>query len=170
MRFGRRLFLRGWCSALAVGVAALTSTTVGWLAVVGRFLAPSGSQKEGRIFKAGHPGEFLPGKVDTRFSQSRGVWIVCDAGPSGRCLYALRVRCTHLGCLTRWHEGEGLFRCPCHGSAFTMRGLNVAGPAPRPLERCAICLNEEGHIEIDTERTYRQERGEWSDPASYLVV
>lgn len=42
--------------------------------------------------------------------------------------------CTHLGCGYRWEQSERLFKCPCHGSVFDVKGAVVAGPAPRPLD------------------------------------
>ena len=44
-------------------------------------------------------------------------------------LYALLTTCTHLGCLTGFFPAEGLFKCPCHGSNFSLPGDPVAGPA-----------------------------------------
>ncbi len=42
--------------------------------------------------------------------------------------------CPHLGCGYRWSEGENKFKCPCHGSVFSIKGEVLAGPAPRPLD------------------------------------
>jgi cytochrome b6-f complex iron-sulfur subunit len=48
--------------------------------------------------------------------------------------------------------------------------MNDEGPAPRPLERYAIRVAEDGQLEVDKGRVFRQELGEWSDPASYVEV
>jgi cytochrome b6-f complex iron-sulfur subunit len=85
-------------------------------------------------------------------------------------IYALRATCTHLGCLTLWAPEQGKFRCPCHGSGFDRSGRNCEGPAPRPLERCAIGLVADGQLEVDRGRTFREELGQWDDPASYVPV
>ena len=44
-------------------------------------------------------------------------------------------QCTHLGCAYHWDEGKSEFLCPCHSSIFSLDGKVVAGPAPRPLDR-----------------------------------
>lgn len=41
--------------------------------------------------------------------------------------------CTHLGCHVDWVPSANQFHCPCHGSVYTIDGLNVSGPAPLPL-------------------------------------
>lgn len=50
-------------------------------------------------------------------------------------LHAVSLRCTHLGCLTRWNDAERSWDCPCHGSRFDPDGRVLAGPAVDPLER-----------------------------------
>lgn len=43
--------------------------------------------------------------------------------------------CTHLGCAYKWDQSSKNFICPCHTSAFSIDGKVLAGPAPRPLDR-----------------------------------
>ncbi len=47
--------------------------------------------------------------------------------------YVLSPICTHLGCHVNWVQSANQFHCPCHGSVYTIDGLNVSGPAPLPL-------------------------------------
>ena len=121
-----------------------------------------------RTFKAGLPSQYVEGQVETKYQPGHGVWVVRGTHAGRPRIYALHAACTHLGCVTQWHESRQEFRCPCHGSAFTKEGKNVAGPAPRPLERCAIRLTEDGQIEIDTGRTFQEQLGEWGNPESFV--
>ncbi len=52
----------------------------------------------------------------------------------GSCpFFILSPICTHMGCHVQWIEADNQFHCPCHGSVYTIDGLNVSGPAPLPL-------------------------------------
>src|SRR3990172_7648601 len=91
-------------------------------------------------FKAGYPSDYAIGEVSEKFKQEQRVWIVREE--SG--IYAVFAKCSHLGCTPRWLPVENKFKCACHGSGFFKDGLNFEGPAPRPLDRFKISLNQEG--------------------------
>lgn len=44
--------------------------------------------------------------------------------------------CTHLGCTVR--REPSFFRCPCHGSTYTLEGTVVRGPATNSLDRYPV--------------------------------
>lgn len=117
-------------------------------------------------FKAGFPDDYPVGEVSTKWVKDFRVWIIREE--SG--FYSLLAVCTHLGCTPRWLAAENKYKCPCHGSGFTKEGINFEGPAPRPLERVAISLAEDGQILIDKSVRFREERGEWGKPGSYLAM
>ena len=51
---------------------------------------------------------------------------------------------------------------------FDKSGVNVEGPAPRPLERYKITLAEDGQILIDKNTKYQEEKGQWTLDGAYL--
>ncbi len=72
-------------------------------------------------------------------------------------LLALWQKCPHLGCTVPWRPDfsflvrTGWFLCPCHGSTYTKEGgILVAGPAPRPLDRFSIEVQEDNSIVVNT--------------------
>lgn len=133
----RRNFLwTGWAAfATFLGVSA---------SAMGRFLLPNVLYESPQIFKAGKPEDYPLG-VSTKLMKEQRVWIVKTQTK----LYAIWARCTHLGCTPNWFDAEKRFKCPCHGSNFTMEGDVIAGPAPKPLNRCAIALLPTGEILVD---------------------
>jgi cytochrome b6-f complex iron-sulfur subunit len=155
---------RGFLSSLAFGWAAFAGATVGMLGAMGRFMFPNVLYEPPQEFKAGFPDDFGVDQVDERFKAAYGVWIVRE--PAG--FYALSTTCTHLGCTPNWLAAEEKFKCPCHGSGFVKTGINIEGPAPRPLERYRIVLAEDGQILIDKNTKYQQEKGQWTLDGAYL--
>lgn len=110
----------------------------------GKFMFPNVLYETPQIFKAGRPEDYSEG-VSTKWMKDQRVWIVKSADK----LYAFWGRCTHLGCTPNWFDAEKRFKCPCHGSNFNIDGDVIAGPAPKPLNRCSIALLPTGEILID---------------------
>ena len=165
----RRGILRAiFGSMMGLGFAALGLVTGLWTAVTARFMMPNVLAEPPRRFKAGPPGDYPPERVETRFKERHGVWVVNAVYRGRRQISALRTACTHLGCITLWQESQRQFKCPCHGSGFHADGTRFEGPASRALERCAVRLADDGQLEIDNGRTFREELGQWEDPESYV--
>jgi cytochrome b6-f complex iron-sulfur subunit len=158
---GRRDFMK---MALPVGWVAFSAAAASSLVATARFLFPNVLFEPPQAFKAGFPGEYNVGEVDTRWKDAFSVWIVRE--PEG--FYALIAVCTHLGCSPNWLAAENKFKCPCHGSGFYRTGVNFEGPAPRPLERARIVLADDGQILVDKSVKFQQEKGEWDNPESFL--
>jgi cytochrome b6-f complex iron-sulfur subunit len=157
-------------SFMGVGFTSLGAAGGLWVLGSGRFMFPNVLAEPPTRFKVGLPDAYPPGFVETRFKESHGVWVVHGLYQGRRQIYALRTVCTHLGCITLWLESEQRFKCPCHGSGFYKNGIHFEGPAPRPLERFAIRVAEDGQLEVDRSRVFREELGQWDDPDSYVVV
>jgi len=129
--------------------------------------------EEPAVFTVGFPEEFkhvdkadMNGvcKVYENWKPDQSVWIVREQDR----IYAVHAKCTHLGCTPTWFEDEGIFKCPCHGSQFNSKGVNFAGPAPRPLDRFRIFVNDNGQISVDKSKTYTFK--ECNKPDAYIKI
>ncbi|MBI3306574.1 MAG: ubiquinol-cytochrome c reductase iron-sulfur subunit [Candidatus Omnitrophica bacterium] len=159
----RRQFVFTWLKLAWIAFAMATGAA---LSTVLRFMFPNVLFEPKTSFRAGRPEDYEVGKVDTRWMDKYGVWIVRTAEG----LYVLSTVCTHLGCRPNWLETEQKFKCPCHGSGFYKTGINFEGPAPRPLERFRVSLADDGQIFIDKSKKFQQEKGEWNDSESFLTL
>ncbi len=161
---------RGFLSWAAVGWISFVAAFLGLGGLTQRFMAPNVSSEPPSKFKAGFPDAFEEGKVTDRF-KDQNAWVVKLRDDKGRTMmYALSTTCTHLGCTPNWLEREEKFKCPCHGSGFYITGINFEGPAPRPLERWAISVAEDGQILVDKSKKFQQEMGQWDNPESFILV
>ena len=159
----RRQFIFTW---LGLAWTAFAAATVAALSTVLRFMFPNVLFEPKTSFTAGTPDDYEIGKVDERWKDRYGVWII----KTPQILYVLSTICTHLGCTPNWLDTEQKFKCPCHGSGFYKTGINFEGPAPRPLERYAINLTDEGKILVDKSKKFQQEKGEWNNPESFISL
>ena len=142
----RRSFLNlAW---LGIGVAALGEAA--W--IVSSFLKPrqKAPRGGGSLVVAGPSDAFAPGSV-TAFPAGKFYLVrLADGG-----FLALHRQCTHLGCSVPWDEASGRFACPCHASAFDLRGDVLAPPAPRPLDLFAVRI-ENGIVKVDASAPIRR--------------
>lgn len=156
----RRKFLQ-WlsvaCGAFAASLGLASTASI-------RFLFPNVLFEPSSTFKAGFPDEYPLGKVDTRWKEQFSCWIVHYSD----IIYCLNPTRTHLGCTPNWLESEEKFKCPCHGSEFYIGGINFEGPAPRPLERFGITTAEDGQLVVDKSKIFQYEKGQWSNPESFV--
>ena len=156
-------------SFLGLGFTSLAATNALWGLGTARYMFPNVLIEPPSTFKVGPPTDFPPGAVSEKFKAQFGVWVVNSEYNGQQQLYALRTVCTHLGCTPNWLEGEQKFKCPCHGSGFYKDGINFEGPAPRPLERYAIRLADDGQLEIDKSKKFQEELGQWRDATCFVV-
>jgi cytochrome b6-f complex iron-sulfur subunit len=163
---------RAFVSWMGVAWAAFAASMVATASATGRFMFPNVLFEPPATFKAGFPDELQPGKVDERFKQRFGVWLVKDIDPvsGANSIVALSTVCTHLGCTPDWLESAQKYKCPCHGSGYYKNGINFEGPTPRPLERFAIKLADDGQIEVDKTLKFQYEMDQWADPRSIIKI
>jgi cytochrome b6-f complex iron-sulfur subunit len=148
----RRKFL--WKIWLGLGGLALLEYI--WLAA--DFLRPrrSGAADDAEsIIVAGPLERFVPGSV-TAFPAGKFYLARLENGG----FLALSRECTHLGCTVPWIGEEDRFVCPCHSSAYDIRGDVLSPPAPRPLDNYAVRI-ENGIVKVDISRPLKRRSFEY---------
>ena len=119
-----------------VGVSALIAAAGNLL-----YLKPAVDYGPPSVIRAGRPGEYKEGIKEVL--EDERVVIVRDR----KGFAAISITCTHLGCTVRTSDAG--FECPCHGSQYDNDGFVTGGPAPRPLPRYAMSLDDHGQLVID---------------------
>ena len=121
----RRAFL--WKTWL--GVAVLATAEMVWVLIDFVWPRKANGAASGTIITAGPVDQFPVDSV-TAFPQGRFYLVRLEDGG----FLAVSRECTHLGCTVPWVDEEHRFVCPCHSSAFDIRGDVVNPPAPRALD------------------------------------
>jgi cytochrome b6-f complex iron-sulfur subunit len=161
----RNFLVRFITSPIAVAWAAFTGAIIAQILGTTRFLFPNVLSEPPNKVRVGEPKDYEEGKVLDTY-KDRNMWVIKYQGK----IYALSTTCTHLGCTPNWLEADKKFKCPCHGSGFYITGVNFEGPAPRPLERWAIFIGDDGQIVVDKSRKFQKELGQWDNPDSFIRV
>jgi len=136
---------RSFLHSIWMGLGAVAVAEVAWLVL--SFLKPrkqQGGDAADRIVVAGPADRFEMGSV-TAFPHGRFYLARLEDGG----FLALGRECTHLGCTVSWLAKENRFLCPCHASAFDIRGRVLSPPAPRALDLYAVSI-ENREVKVDT--------------------
>jgi len=139
---------RGFLKTLWIGLGVVTVAEV--VGVIYAYLRPRKQRVEeerfGGIITAGPADDFENDSV-TAFRRGQFYLVRLDDGG----FMALSRKCTHLGCTVPWVESEKQFKCPCHSSAFNIKGEVLRSPAPRPLDIYTVFI-ENGIVKVDTNK------------------
>ncbi len=65
-------------------------------------------------------------------------------------------------------EGSKGFKCPRHGSGFTLEGKVTKSPARKPLPRFGIRVNDQGRVVVDPSKRFGE--GDWDEPDCFVSV
>ncbi len=145
----RRTFF-AWVTAAAAAVIGLCLA----VPLVGYFVSPALKRRESSWVDVGGLDELPVGEpkqldyvatvrdgwMETKVHKA--VWVVKEGNGQ---VTVFSPMCTHLGCGYHWDRGDRQFKCPCHGSVFDITGRVLGGPAPRPLDRLPLKI-ENGRL------------------------
>lgn len=148
-----------------LGLAALCLTAAGTLVKNIRFLIPGAAAENKNAFNAGASRDFALGAVDGRWKDSRGVWLV----RTFEGLYSISA-VTEKGASVEWDSNQQVFRDALLGTTFYKSGVYFSGPKQKSLTRTAIRTSPEGFVFVDPTKKFRQDRGEWVRPGSFLPL
>lgn len=138
-------------------MAGLLTTTV--VAIVGPILvyvwppAPKGQKKAGLKVTLQSDIDSIPADTAVQFNAPNGAAFLMATGGGGNApgdptfggfvvnpgstshLEVFATRCPHLGCSVGFDSTAHIFKCPCHGSQFNIKGEVIHGPAAAPLAK-----------------------------------
>jgi len=163
---GKPMPRRQFMVRLLLGWVTFAAAVGGGLTTLLAFMVPRVDFTKIDVFKVGPPSNFPPNTVDESFKAAHRIWVVNHE----RRIFAIQSVCTHLGCTPNWMEGERKFKCPCHGSGYTIDGINFEGPAPFPMRRYEVTLADDGQIVVNEGRLFYWEKGEFDDPRAFIAV
>lgn len=137
---------RSFLLKLWFGLSGLVLFEYLWMLV--SFLRPRKKNTlESDVIVVAGPVEQFDKDSVTAFQQGR--FYLARLGDGG--FLALHRECTHLGCTVPWVDEEKRFVCPCHSSAYDIRGEVLSPPAPRALDLFEVRI-ENGVVKVDTSR------------------
>jgi cytochrome b6-f complex iron-sulfur subunit len=147
---------RDFLVKLGTGAGVVALATQGAASL--RALVPNVSYDAPTTVKVGPPSDYPDG---LKFLADERLFVFRE----GNTFHAVSAVCTHLGCTVRAEAlsrpetktvgGQPLrmthrFSCPCHGSKYEGDGINVAGPAPKPLAWFRLSLSpDDGQLVVD---------------------
>jgi len=91
--------------------------------------------------KAGRLDEFeINNAKIIKFGRTPVILIREDKGN----MIALAATCTHLDCIVQYRKDKKQIICACHNGIYDLKGRNISGPPPKPLEEFTVTIvNEE---------------------------
>lgn len=136
LRSTRRKFVN-WL--LGTGAGALLASVV---YPVARYLVPPATEEaETRSVTVPFRPEEVPpdsGQI-FKFGSDPGILIRTPDGD----LRAFSAICTHLSCIVQYRDDLDHIWCACHDGHYDLRGKNIEGPPPRPLEEYDVTVVDE---------------------------
>jgi Rieske Fe-S protein len=104
---------------------------------IARYLIPppAGESAAASVTLPVKPADVKPNSGQIfKFGSRPGILIRTPAGE----LRAFSAVCTHLNCTVQYRSDLSHIWCACHNGHFDLKGQNIAGPPPRPLDHYVV--------------------------------
>jgi len=161
MNITRKLMTREVFMGLFLATVGGIGSIIVGLPIIGVVLGPLFTAPKDVWRDVGAVGDFKVGEtVQVKYNYDQGevqqwsgttqetaAWLRRNSASS---FTAFAVYCTHLGCPVHWLAAPRIFLCPCHGSVFNGDGTVAGGPAPRPLFKYPVRV-QNGRVQIKTQ-------------------
>ena len=122
---------------------------LGWLGsvfypVISFLKPPDIPEANVQSLKAGVASEFAANSAEIlKFGRKPVILIRTEAGE----FRAFAATCTHLDCIVQYRSDLRQIWCACHNGLYDLKGRNVSGPPPKPLEEFTVnVINDEIHV------------------------
>lgn len=122
---------------------------LGWLGsalypVISYLKPPKVAEANVQSVKAGLASEFPNNSSEIiKFGRKPVILIRTEGGE----FRAFSATCTHLDCIVQYRTDHKQIWCACHNGLYDLRGRNVSGPPPRPLDEFVVnVVSDEIHI------------------------
>lgn len=119
---------------------------LGWLGsvlypVISFLKPPKMAEANVQSIQAGLASDFQSNTAEIlKFGRKPVILIRTDAGE----FRAFAATCTHLDCIVQYRDDLKQIWCACHNGLYDLKGRNVSGPPPKPLEEFAVnVVNDE---------------------------
>jgi len=118
----------------------LTGGVVGWLGsvlypVISYLRPPRVPEANVQAVKAGLASAFAVNTAQIVKFGRKPVILIRDSEGEFR---AFSATCTHLDCIVQYRGDLKQIWCACHNGLYDLRGRNVSGPPPKPLDEYAV--------------------------------
>lgn len=136
MKLNRRTFIN-----TILGLGGLTTTGSILYPIFSFLNPPKINEPKVSSIKAGNAAEFeINSAKIVKFGRKPLIVIRKEDGNFS----ALSATCTHLDCIVQYRKDTKQIICACHNGKYDLKGRNVSGPPPRPLEEYAVqIVNDE---------------------------
>lgn len=121
---------------------ALGTGLLGWLGsvfypILSYLVPPKNPEAKVNSIKAGIVSDFATNSSKILKFGRKPVILIRNISGEFR---AFAATCTHLDCIVQYRPDTRQIWCACHNGVYDLKGRNVSGPPPKPLEEFSVNL------------------------------